>query len=131
MKPGLDLGYKETMEIVVSDQMIASFDGEVIHPVLSTVSMVYYMEWVGRKVILPFLEEWEEGVGASINVRHIAPAPVGKKVIFTAEVTLIKPERVACRVRAEHTQSIVGEGEFVQAILSKERIQKHIENMRR
>lgn len=49
------------MSITVTEDMIAAFGGEMVHPVLSTVTMVYYMEWVGRKVILPFLEEGEEG----------------------------------------------------------------------
>lgn len=129
MKRGLFVGREETMEIVVTNEMIASFGGEVIHPVLSTVSMVYYMEWVGRKIICPFLEEYEEGVGVSINVRHRAPAPVGKKVLFTAKATLVTPKKVVCSVVAGHDQSIVGEGEFVQAILPKDRIRKKIIEM--
>lgn len=131
MKPGLIVGYEETMEIVVTSGMVASFGGEIIHPVLSTVSMIYYMEWVGRKVILPFLEESEEGIGASISIHHRAPAPIGKKVGFCAVVTEVISEKVVCRVKAEHQQSVVGEGEFVQVILSKERIQNRIREMSR
>ena len=41
--------------------------------------MVYYMEWVGRKVILPFLEEGEEGVGGSITVDTALPPRSGSK----------------------------------------------------
>ncbi len=130
MKPGLVPGYEERMTITVTQDMVASFGGKMIHPTLSTVTMVYYMEWVGRKVILPFLEEKEEGVGASINVRHRAPAPVGKKVHFIARVTEVTPNKVVCTVIAEHDRAIVGEAEFTQVILPKERIQKNIEQMR-
>ncbi len=130
MKPGLEPGYQETMTVVVTEDMVASFGGQMVHPVLSTVSMVYYMEWTGRKVILPFLENGEEGVGASVDIRHRAPAPVGKMVSFVATVTEVTPQKVVCNVIAEHDRAIVGEGEFVQVIVPKEKLEESIERMR-
>lgn len=130
MKPGLHQGYQEKMSVTVTGEMVASFDGKMIHPVLSTVSMVYYMEWVGRKVIELFLEEGEEGIGASINVRHRSPAPVGKTVTFVATVKEWTPQKVVCDVIAEHDQALVGEAEFVQVIWPKEKLQAHIERMK-
>ncbi|MGA8942453.1 MAG: thioesterase family protein [Thermoactinomyces sp.] len=130
MKPGLEPGYKETMVVVVKEDMVASFGGQMVHPVLSTVSMVYYMEWTGRKVILPFLEDDEEGVGASIDIRHLAPAPVGKTVLFVATVKVATPKKVVCNVMAEHDRAIVGEGEFVQVIVPKEKLKESIERMK-
>lgn len=129
MKPGLFVGYEETMEVIVTTEMVASFGGEVIHSVLSTVSMIYYMEWVGRNVIIPFLEADEEGIGASISIQHRAPAPVGRMVVFRAIVTEIRPKKVVCRVTAEYNQLSFGEGEFVQVVLPKERIQCRIREM--
>lgn len=130
MKPGLQPGRRETMSITVTEDMTASFGGEMVHPVLSTVMMVYYMEWVGRKVILPFLEEGEEGVGGSISVEHRSPAPIGKRVTFTAEALEVKPNKVVCRVTAEHDKAVVGEGTFTQVILPVERIHERIEQMK-
>ncbi|MFC7440358.1 thioesterase family protein [Laceyella putida] len=130
MKPGLEPGYQETISIVVSEEMAAAFAGQMVHPVLSTVHLVYYMEWVGRQVILPFLEEGEEGVGAAIQIRHTAPAPIGKRVTFTATVTEQTEYKVVCQVKAEHDRAVVGEGEFVQVILPIEKIQANIERMK-
>ncbi|RAL26937.1 thioesterase family protein [Thermoflavimicrobium daqui] len=131
MRSGLTSGYQESMTITVTQEMAASFGGQMIHPTLSTVSMVYYMEWVGRKVILPFLEDGEEGLGASIQVKHRAPAPIGKQVTFTATVTRVIQNQVICTVIAKHNRAIVGEAEFVQVILSKEKIQDRLEKMKR
>lgn len=130
MKDGLHPGYKASLTIEVTEDMAACFGGQMVHPVLSTVSMVYFMEWAGRKVILPFLEEHEEGVGASINVKHRAPAPIGKKVTFTAIAKEISPNKVVCDVIAEHDKAIVGEAEFTQVILPKERMRENIERMK-
>ncbi|PTX63323.1 putative thioesterase [Melghirimyces profundicolus] len=111
-------------------EMTASFGGIEVHPTLSTVTMVYYMEWVGRNIILPFLEKGEEGVGGAITVKHRAPAPVGKQVTFTAEATEVKTNQVVCRVEARHDKAVVGEGTFVQAILLKQQIRDRIEEMK-
>lgn len=54
MKQGLKLGKEESIEVIVTEDMFASFEGEVVHPVYSTVAMTYHMEWVSRKIILPF-----------------------------------------------------------------------------
>lgn len=129
VKPGLNVGHRETMSIVVAPDMCPAFGGVQVHPTLSTVSMIYYMEWVGRRVILPFLEEGEEGVGAAISVEHRAPAPVGKEVTFTAEAVEVAPRRVVCRVWAEHDKGIVGEGMFHQAILPRQKILDRIASM--
>jgi len=58
VKEGMDIGRQESIEVKVTEEMFASFEGEVVHPVYSTVAMVYHMEWVSRKIILPFLNEW-------------------------------------------------------------------------
>lgn len=118
------------MTVTVTEEMAAAFGGEIIHPTLSTVSMVYYMEWVGRKVILPFLEDHEEGVGAAIEVKHRAPAPVGKTVTFTAEAVKVKANKVVCRVTAEHDKALVGEAIFTQAILPRQSIRERLKAMR-
>ncbi|SDX24141.1 Predicted thioesterase [Marininema mesophilum] len=130
MKQGLQPGRQEQMEVTVTSEMTASFGGVEIHPVLSTVTMVYYMEWTGRNILLPFLEEGEEGVGGAITLHHRAPAPLGKIVTFTAEVIEVSASRVICQVKAEHDKALVGEGTFQQVILPVEKLYRRIEEMK-
>ncbi len=77
MKPGLALGQTARVETTVTEEMFAQFEGTVVHPAYSTVSMVYHMEWAARKIILPYLESSEEGVGGAVNVKHLNMAPLG------------------------------------------------------
>lgn len=130
MRSGLTPGYQEKITITVTEDMVASFGGQMVHPVLSTGSLVYYMEWAGRKVILPFLQEGEEGVGAYIQVKHRAPAPVGKQVTFIATVKEVTAQKVVCDVIAKHDRAVVGESEFVQIILPKDKLNENIERMK-
>jgi fluoroacetyl-CoA thioesterase len=122
MKPGLEIGSEESIEIIVTESMFASFEGEVVHPVYSTVAMTYHMEWVSRKIILPFLEIHEEGMGASVQLKHVAASPVGSVVTLTASVIELRDNFVKTKVTAKNHFGIIGKGEVVQVILSKETI---------
>ncbi|MCZ8535924.1 thioesterase [Paenisporosarcina quisquiliarum] len=122
MKLGLELGREESIKITVTEDMYAAFEGEVIHPVYSTVAMTYHMEWVSRKIILPFLEEHEEGMGASVQLKHIAASPHGSVVSLTATVIELRDNFVKTKVIAQNHLGVIGKGEVVQVILSKESI---------
>lgn len=120
MRRGLVLGSEESIEIVVTEDMFAAFEGEVIHPVYSTVAMTYHMEWVSRKIILPFLEEDEEGMGASVQLKHMAASPLGTVVTLTASVSELRANLVKTQVIARNHLGVIGQGEVVQVILPKE-----------
>ena len=126
MKPGLKLGKEESIEVIVTEDMFASFEGEVVHPVYSTVAMTYHMEWVSRKIILPFLESHEEGMGASVQLRHIAASPLGTFVTLTATVIELRDNFVKTNVIATNHLGVIGKGEVVQVILPKETIEKKL-----
>lgn len=126
MKPGLKLGKEESIEVIVTEDMFASFEGEVVHPVYSTVAMTYHMEWVSRKIILPFLESHEEGMGASVQLRHIAASPLGTFVTLTATVIESRNNLVKTNVIATNHLGVIGKGEVVQVILPKETIEKKL-----
>ena len=122
MKRGMEVGREETIEIIVTEDMFASFEGEVIHPVYSTVAMTYHMEWVSRKIILPFLESHEEGMGASVQIKHLAPSPLGSTVTLTATLVEQCDNIVSTKVVAKNQFGIIGKGEVKQVIMPKEKI---------
>ncbi|MFD1334534.1 thioesterase family protein [Oceanobacillus iheyensis] len=119
MKEGLNVGYQSILEIEVTEDMFAQFGDEVVHPAYSTASMVYHMEWVSRDLLLPFLKEQEESVGAAVKLKHIAPSALGTKVKLEAVVTSITEKQVVTKVIARNESVIIGEGEVKQSILPK------------
>lgn len=149
MKAGMEPGMVATVEGVVTEEMVAQFAGQMIHPVLSTAMMVYYMEWAARLIILPYLEDGEEGMGRAVSVQHIAPAPIGTS--FRAVATLqrvkqkeseaheIQPEQttrrvsqriqVDCKVQVWAGERLLGEGEVVQMVVAKAFIEERLRAM--
>lgn len=128
MKPGLSIGQSATIRTTVSSDLFAQFEGEVVHPTYSTVSMIYHMEWASRQIILPFLEEDEEGMGGAVSAQHLGPAPEGTHLRIIAE--LIKYERniVITKVSVFRDTEIIGTGEVKQVILPKKKIAEMLTN---
>lgn len=124
MKPGMREGQSAAIQTEVASEMFAQFGGEVVHPTFSTVSLVYYMEWASRKIILPYLEDSEEGMGGAVSVKHVSPAPEGVTIDITATVTAIKRNIVVTEVVAESDGNIIGTGEVKQVILPKVKIRE-------
>ncbi|MDW0115398.1 thioesterase [Sporosarcina thermotolerans] len=126
MRSGMKVGREETIEITVTEDMFASFEGQVVHPVYSTVAMTYHMEWVSRKIILPFLEKDEEGMGASVQLKHLAASPLGTTVTLTATLVEYRDNKVVTKVTASNHLGLIGKGEVVQVILPKEKIMQKL-----
>ncbi|MBT2680087.1 thioesterase [Bacillus sp. ISL-35] len=122
MRDGLKAGHTASIKVIVTPDMFARFEGKLVHPVYSTVSMVYHMEWASRQIILPFLEDDEEGMGGAVTVKHIAPCIEGAEVVITATVTDLQDNTILTNVRAETNGRLVGVGEVKQVVLPKSRI---------
>lgn len=129
LKRGLKVGHRAEFDVVVDESMFPSFDGNVVHPVMSTVTMIYYMEKSGRKILLPYLEEQEEGAGFAINVKHLNPAVVGQKVRFRAECIKATARELICEVVAETGTHLIGKGIFTQKIFLKKKLNQKISKL--
>lgn len=126
MRPGLEIETSAEASFIVTPDMRAAFEGQVVHDALSTASMIVWMEWASRKIILPFLEPHEEGVGAEVSVRHLAPTPVGASVTCRAVVTSVSARQVVTRVEAHSLGSLIGQGTVTQAIITRERFEERL-----
>jgi len=116
-----------TVEVIVTPQMCAAFDGEVVHAVYGTAGLVGHMELAARRVILPAREEGEEGIGYKVDVTHLAPAPVGTHVTVTARLRGVEGNRVICDVEARSRHGPIGRGMVTQVLLPLETLRRRFE----
>jgi predicted thioesterase len=105
----------------VTEADVAAFADGLVHRVYGTAAMVRDMEYAARLVLLDLLEPGEEGVGAEVWCRHLAPVPVGATVELVATATEQAARRLVCRVEARHDGRLVGEGQVTQAVIDPER----------
>jgi len=130
MKAGFSPGIVQEVTKVVTEDMCPAFDGDIVHHVYSTWSMVHHMELAARKVLVDYLDDDEEGIGAHVAVDHKSPAPVGTTVTIRAELINVRRNSVLCRVTAWDGDRLLGEGEQLQIVLKKKRLQSLINECR-
>jgi predicted thioesterase len=108
-----------TVETVVSPEMTARLGGRRVHPVLGTAPLIEWLEWAGRKLILPYLEPGEDAVGYRIEFVHLCPLGVGERFTATAEFQHQEGNRVMAAVYADAVPGRLGQGVFTQVVLSQ------------
>ncbi|MFQ5464044.1 MAG: thioesterase family protein [Phycisphaerae bacterium] len=130
MKPGFEPGIEREVVAEVTEAMCPAFDGVVVHRCYSTWSLVHHMELAARKVLVEYLEEHEEGVGAHVSVDHLAPCPVGRSVRVRATLVAVTAERnprVICDVTAYDGDRLLARGKQVQVVMNKDALKAYIE----
>ena len=127
MKPGFLPGIARDVTAVVTEAMCPAFGGIVVHRCYSTWSLVHHMELAARLVLVDFLEEDEEGVGAHVSVDHLAPCPVGRTVRVRAELTEVSGKRVVCAVTAYDGDRLLARGTQVQVVMNKDKLRRYID----
>jgi len=78
--------------------------------VFSTPSLTSLVEHAAWNSVLPYLEEGQSTVGTMINIRHLAPTPVGMTVYAESELIEVDGRRLVFRVRAYDGRQTVCEG---------------------
>ena len=119
MKNGLRIGDQSSVTFVVDEGMVASFEGRVVHRVLSTFHLVYYSELAARKLIEPFLDEGEEAAGIEICLKHIAPTEVGDRVEMTARLKKIDGREIVCSISGVNSAGKICDGKQIQKLIRK------------
>lgn len=117
-KPGDRKVYRHT----VTNQDVASFHGETVHPVCATFSLARDIEWTTRQFVLEMREEDEEGIGTFLSIDHKAPAFVGEEIVFEAWVDSLESNELICHYQASVGERLVALGKTGQKILKRDRI---------
>ena len=117
-------GFQINLELTVTAEMTVNFDQlGPGHPVYSTYSMAKHFEEAGRMLLLPHLEDGEEGIGARVAVDHVESALVGMKVRITATFERQEKRRLYARMEAHNELGdLIGTGSTVQYVTYKYRI---------
>ncbi|PNY80666.1 thioesterase family protein [Deinococcus koreensis] len=131
MRP-IPAGFTQTLSVTVTEEMTVDF-GELgkVHEVYATYWMARHFEEAGRKIILPFLEDGEGGIGTQVEVIHTASALPGMSVTVTATFVRQEGRRIFASMRAMNALGDeIGTGTSTQMVLPQARIDANFEELR-
>ena len=126
-------GFQQQLVVTVTDEMTVRFaELGPVHPVYATYWLARHFEEAGRKLILPFLEEGEEGIGTQLEVFHTASALPGMTVTVTATFTRLEGRRIHADLFAvNELGDVVGHGTTTQVVTAGERLADGFAELRR
>jgi len=126
-------GLKGEVRLVVAEEHTAQHLGSGGVKVLATPQMVLLMEWAGVAAVDHLLPEGYCTVGHRLDVRHLAPTPVGFEVRATAELVEVDGRRLVFRVEVYEEsagpageEQLVGEGTHERAIINMQRFGERV-----
>ena len=123
-------GIKNIMEFEVKKEHLADFLSSGDVSVLSTPSMILFMEHTARLCVEEILNEGYTTVGTRVDVRHLAPAPLGAIIRVEAELITIEGRKLVFKVSAHWKNKLIGEGLHERYVINKkhflEKLQKEI-----
>ena len=115
------------------DSFKISMDNSAIHigsgssRVLATPWMIAFMERVSHRLLTCCLPEGDSSVGTHLDVRHLAPTPVGATIRVKVEVLSVDENRVYFFIEAWDNVEKIGEGNHERVVIDEARFLRRVE----
>lgn len=126
METGINPGLELTLEMRVSVNDTARMVGSGSLEVLSTPSMVAFMEKTAMMAVSSLLPEGFSTVGTKVNISHLKPSPEGSLVKCRALLTGIDNRRLTFDVEVRDNAGIIGSGIHERYIIDEEKFMKKL-----
>lgn len=117
----IEVGMKHEIQKIVSDKDTARSFGSGAADVYATPMMIGLMEGAALECVQPYIPEGFSTVGISVNIKHIAATPIGKRVWAVAELIEIDRKRLVFKVDAFDEDKKIGEGIHERFIIDEEK----------
>jgi fluoroacetyl-CoA thioesterase len=121
------LGTRGSFSMIVTAEHLANrFKDATLPAVLATPVMIMAMENAALEAIKPYFEEGESAVGTRVDVTHLAPTPIGRRIVAHAEVTGSNGRQVEFRVNAMDGTEEIGRGTHGRAVIDLARFSQRL-----
>jgi len=110
MKGSPKIGTKGEHQFVVESKHAIDFADGRMPAVLCTPWLVWFLEHAAREAVLPLLEVGESTVGTLVEIRHLAPTPVGRTVTCLARVVQAEGSLISFQLEAHDEHELIGRG---------------------
>jgi predicted thioesterase len=118
----------EVGELAIPTDMThaVEFHGDGMPAVVSTPNLVQFFERTARHVLAPHLDADERSVGIEIDIRHLAPTPVGQTIHCTARVIAVEGGKVSFQIEARDAHEVVLRGLHKRAVIRLDSFRRRV-----
>lgn len=113
----ISLGLTGEAEVVVTPEITVGGNVPGMPMVYGTPFMILLMEIASGNAIRAHLPKGYVSVGTHVDVRHLAPTPLGRKVVASARVIEKTRTSVLFAVQAHDGERLIGEGKHRRGIV--------------
>lgn len=119
----MQTGTKNTIERKVTEELSALSMGSGTLRVFATPAMIALIEETCWRSVAQQLEEGQGTVGTLLNVKHLAPTPLGMTVKCESELIEVDGRRIAFSVNVYDETGLVGSGTHERFIINESKFQ--------
>lgn len=127
MKATPKIGTTGETTFAVEQKHCIEFASDGMPAVLSTPNLIGILERTARQAIAPFLDSNERSVGVEIDLKHLAPSPLGARVTATARVIGHSGRLVDFQIEARDEHELIVRGVHKRAIIQIESFAKRVQ----
>ncbi len=114
-----------TFEVLKSHCITFSLETEI--SVLSTPSLIWFLEQAALQFLEPWLDEKSLSVGTHVDVEHLAPTPIGTTVSCTARLIYQDAPVYRFSVEAYADQEKIAKGVHSRRIIQASQLVKRLQ----
>jgi len=120
-------GLKAETKITVTEADTAARWGSGLVPVYSTPALVGQMENTAVVALTDHLPIGQTTVGGRIDIRHLAPTPVGMKVRTVAELVEVAGRKLVFKIEAWDAVEKIGEATHERFIIDEAKFMARVQ----
>ncbi len=120
-------GLTGELQFVVEPKHAIEFAEGGMPAVLSTPNLIGLLERTARQTVAPHLHANERTVGIEIELRHVAPTPVGASVTCTARVIHVAEREISFQIEARDAREVIARGSHRRAVIRVETFARRVQ----
>ena len=118
------VGMSGRKEVVVTRELTVGAHVDGMPFVYGTPMMILAMEIASGDAVKAHLPPGWATVGSEVNIRHLAPTPMGRTVVASATVVEVAGRSLILRVEAHDGERLIGEGTHRRGVVNLESFAK-------
>jgi fluoroacetyl-CoA thioesterase len=126
MKSRPRIGEVGELSIPTDMKHAVEFAGDGMPAVVSTPNIIQFLERTARQTLAPHLEADERSVGLEIDIKHLAPTPVGQTIHCIARVIFVEGSKIQFQIEARDAHEIIVRGLHKRAVINVEKFSKRV-----